>query len=49
MMQAFKVGKDEVAGIDGVRQLLSHEFLAKVHDRFNEMFMDLNLAKEKCV
>jgi hypothetical protein len=49
MMQAFKISKDEVAGLDGIRQLLSQEFLSRVHDRFNEMYIDLNSAKERCV
>lgn len=48
MMQSFKIEKEEVTGIEGIKQLLSSEFLLKVHDRFNEMFIDFKMAKEKC-
>ncbi|OFY92770.1 MAG: hypothetical protein A3K10_00415 [Bacteroidetes bacterium RIFCSPLOWO2_12_FULL_31_6] len=41
MMQAFKIDKNKVTGIEGIKQLLSTTFLSKTHDRFNDMFLDI--------
>ena len=50
MMQAFKIEKNRVAGIEGVKQLLNPIFLSKTHDRFNDMFLDLEThnAPDNC-
>lgn len=49
MMQSFKIGKEEVKGVEGIKQLLSSDFLSKVHNRFNEMYSDLNLSLKLCI
>ncbi len=41
MMQAFKIEKNKIAGIEGIKKLLTPTFLSKIHDRFNDMFLDL--------
>lgn len=46
LMQAYKIGKEQLNGLEGVKQLLSSEFLLKVHDRFNQMFMDFKTTQE---
>jgi len=47
MEQIFKIPHSEVSGVEGIQELVDEEFLAKVMDRFNEMFLSFKSAKEK--
>lgn len=47
MEQIFKLSHSEVNGIEGIQKLVDEEFLQKIMDRFNEMFLSLKGAKER--
>lgn len=48
MLQVFKFQHSEVKdGIDGIKKMLDDEFMKKISDRFNEMYLSLKQAKEK--
>lgn len=47
MEQIFKIPHTEVNGVEGIQKLVDEEFLKKVMDRFNEMFLSLKSAKER--
>jgi hypothetical protein len=47
MEQIFKIPHTEVNGVEGIQKLVDEEFLKKVMDRFNEMFLSLKAAKER--
>lgn len=47
MEQIFKIPHSEVNGVEGIQKLVDEEFLKKVMDRFNEMFLSLKAAKER--
>ncbi len=47
MEQTFKLTHDEVNGVEGIRKLVDEEFLQKVMDRFNEMYLSFKAAKER--
>jgi hypothetical protein len=47
MEQIFKLAHAEVNGVEGIQKLVDEEFLKKVMDRFNEMFLSLKSAKER--
>jgi hypothetical protein len=47
MEQTFKLSHDEVNGVDGIRKLVDEEFLQKVMERFNEMYLSFKAAKER--
>ena len=49
MEQIFKISHTEVNGVEGIQKLVDEEFLKKVMDRFNEMFLSLKAAKERNV
>jgi hypothetical protein len=47
MEQTYKLSYDEVNGIDGIRKLVDEEFLQKVTERFNEMYLGFKDAKQR--
>lgn len=47
MEQTYKLSHDEVNGIDGIRKLVDEEFLQKVTERFNEMYLGFKDAKQR--
>ncbi|MBA3706776.1 MAG: hypothetical protein H0W84_13020 [Bacteroidetes bacterium] len=47
MEQIFKIPHNEVNGVEGIQKLVDEEFLQKVMDRFNEMFLSFKSAKER--
>ncbi|MGQ0829072.1 MAG: hypothetical protein ACT4ON_11845 [Bacteroidota bacterium] len=49
MEQIFKIPHNEVNGVEGIQKLVDEEFLQKVMDRFNEMFLSFKSAKERKV
>lgn len=47
MEQTFKIGHSEVSGVEGIQKLVDEEFLNKVLERFNEMYLSLKEAKSR--
>ena len=47
MEQIFKFFNDEVNGVEGVKKMVDDEFLEKVMERFNEMFVSFKATKER--
>lgn len=47
MEQTFKVAHSEIDGIEGIKKLVDEEFLKKIMERFNEMFLSFQAAKER--
>jgi len=47
MEQLFKFFHDEVNGVEGVKQMVDDEFLEKVMERFNEMYLSFKATKER--
>lgn len=47
MEQTFKIGHSEVNGVEGIQKLVDEEFLNKVLERFNEMYLSLKEAKSR--
>jgi len=47
MEQIFKLFHDEVNGVEGVKKIVDDEFLEKVMERFNEMFVSFKATKER--
>ena len=45
MEQIFKISQTEVNGIEGINKLVDEEFLKKIMDRFNEMYVSFKEAK----
>ena len=45
MEQIFKLSHSEVNGIEGIQKLVDAEFLQKIMERFNEMFLSFKSAK----
>ncbi len=49
MEQTFKIGHNEVAGVEGIQKMMDEFFLQKVLERFNEMYLSLKEAKERVI
>lgn len=47
MEQTYKIPMDSVQGLDGVQKFFDDDFMKKVLQRFNEMFLDLQEAVKK--
>lgn len=47
MEQSFKFLHTEVAGVEGLKELVDEEFMTKVMNRFNEMFISYREANER--
>lgn len=41
MEQAFKFKVEEVKGLDGLKQTVNADFIEKVRQRFNEMYLQM--------
>jgi hypothetical protein len=48
MEQTFKIAHSEINGIEGIKKMLDEEFMQKVMDRFNEMFLSFKEAQGRC-
>ena len=44
MEQVYKFSTDVIRGVEGSVKILSPEFYDKIHDRFNQMFLDMEEA-----
>lgn len=49
MEQTFRIGHTEIDGVDGIKKMLDEEFMGKIMERFNEMFLSFKAAKERAV
>jgi hypothetical protein len=47
MEQIFKLSHAEVAGVEGIKELLDEDFMQKIMDRFNEMYLSFKAAKDR--
>jgi hypothetical protein len=47
MEQTFKIAHTDVDGVEGIKKMLDEEFLRKVMERFNEMFLSFKEAQQK--
>lgn len=47
MEQTFKIAHTDVEGVDGIKKMLDEEFMQKVMERFNEMFLSFRAAMER--
>jgi len=44
MEQAFKFKIEEVKGIDNLKSIINNDFIEKVRQRFNEMYLQMQNA-----
>jgi len=47
MEQTFKIAHSEIDGVEGIKKMLDEEFMNKIMERFNEMFLSFKQAKER--
>jgi hypothetical protein len=47
MEQTFKIAHTDIDGIDGIKKMLDEEFMKKLMDRFNEMFLTFQEAQKR--
>ena len=47
MEQIFKLAHSEVNGVDGIKKFVDEEFLNKITECFNEMYLCFKDAKER--
>ena len=44
MEQTFKIAHTEIDGVEGIKKMLDEEFMQKIMERFNEMFLSYKAA-----
>jgi hypothetical protein len=47
MEQIFKIQQTDVNGIEGIYKLVDEEFMRKIMERFNEMYLSFKDAKQR--
>jgi hypothetical protein len=47
MEQTFKIAHTEIDGIEGIKKMLDEEFMQRIMERFNEMFLSFKAARER--
>ncbi|CAN5544952.1 hypothetical protein BH10BAC1_BH10BAC1_15460 [soil metagenome] len=47
MEQTFKIAHNEVNGVEGIQKLVDDVFIAKVLERFNDMYLSLKESRER--
>ncbi len=45
MEQIYKIAHSEVNGLEGIQKMIDKEFLEKIMNRFNEMYLSFKEAK----
>ena len=45
--QIFKIQQTDVNGIEGIYKLVDEEFMRKIMERFNEMYLSFKEAKQR--
>lgn len=47
MEQIFKFAHSEVSGIEGIKKIVDEEFLKKINERFNQMYLSMKESKQR--
>ncbi len=47
MEQIYKIAHSEVNGLEGIQKIIDEEFLEKIMNCFNEMYLSFKEAKER--
>lgn len=47
MEQTFKIAHTDIDGVEGIKKMLNEEFMGKIMERFNEMFLSFKEAQER--
>ncbi len=47
MEQVYKFSTDIIKGVEGAVKILTPTFYDKIHDRFNQMFLDMQAAAKE--
>jgi hypothetical protein len=47
MEQTFKISHTDIDGVEGIKKMLDDEFMKKIMDRFNEMFLSFKDAQNR--
>lgn len=47
MEQTFKISHTDIDGVEGIKKMLDDEFMTKIMNRFNEMFISFKEAQER--
>ena len=47
MEQTFKIAHADVDGVEGIKKMLDEEFMNKIMERFNEMFLSFKDSIER--
>ena len=47
MEQTFKIGHTEIDGVEGIKKMLDDEFMEKIMERFNEMYLSYKAALDR--
>ncbi|MCE3280050.1 MAG: hypothetical protein K0S44_2241 [Bacteroidetes bacterium] len=47
MEQTFKISHTDIDGVEGIKKMLDDEFMKKIMDRFNEMFLSFKEAQNR--
>ncbi|MCW3102674.1 MAG: hypothetical protein JWO09_1114 [Bacteroidetes bacterium] len=47
MEQTFKIAHTDIDGVEGIKKMLDEEFMKRIMERFNEMFLSLQDAKKR--
>jgi len=47
MEQTFKIAHTDIDGVEGIKKMLDEEFMQRIMERFNEMFLSYKAALER--
>jgi len=47
MEQTFKIAHTEIDGVEGIKKMLDEEFMKRIMERFNEMFLSFQDARKR--
>ena len=47
MEQTFKIAHTDVNGVEGIEKMLDDEFMNKIMERFNEMFLSFKESQKR--
>lgn len=47
MEQVYKFPIQKIQGVEGAQQILTDQFLEKIYNRFNDMFLDMKVAGDQ--
>ncbi len=47
MEQTFKIAHTDIDGVEGIKKMLDEEFMEKIMERFNEMYLSYKAALDR--